>query len=321
MAFPYVSLVVVNYNGQDIIGKCLQSLSEISYPKKSYETIVVDNASSDRSISIIKKFKVKLITNRENMGYVGVNACLGKARGKYLFILNNDLELDNNCVRALVDVLEKDKSAAIGAPKFRNYFDRKIESSGTWVSRAFYTGHYADAGEEQKLKEIPYLGIEMVRTELAKKFGYIYDPDYFIYAEDLDLSLRMKLMGYRTMYVPEAVVYHMHAITTKKNRSGRMTFLLERNLLMTFFKALSWKSIMLYLPYVLLMRAIALSKDLITLNFRQFYSRAKALSWIAFNFGKVMKRRKQVQKFRKVQDKEVLSVFSEKHMFRKKAFL
>ena len=90
---------------------------------------------------------------------------------------------------------------------------------------------------------------------------------------------------------------------------------------MTFFKALSWKSIMLYLPYVLLMRAIALSKDLITLNFRQFYSRAKALSWIAFNFGKVMKRRKQVQKFRKVQDKEVLSVFSEKHMFRKKAFL
>src|SRR3989344_4386269 len=124
---PFVSLVVVNYNGQDIIERCLHSLFKIDYPKDRYEVIVVDNASADKSISIIKSFKkVKLIRNSNNMGYVGINSCLNKVKGKYIFILNNDLEIEKNCLKKLAEVIEEDKTIFVVVPKFINYYSRDI---------------------------------------------------------------------------------------------------------------------------------------------------------------------------------------------------
>jgi len=322
MKSPFISLVVVNYNGEDIIKKCLDSLLKVNYPKNKYEIIVVDNASVDKSTSIIKSFKnIKLIKNSHNEGYVGVNSCLNRVKGKHIFVLNNDIEIEKNCVKNLVEIIEKDNSIGIVAPKFINYFNRKIESSGTWVSRSFYTGHYADKTETQKVKDIPYLGIEMVRTDLVKKFGYIYDPDYFIYAEDLDLSLRFRLIGKKTVFVSDAILYHMHAITTKKSTRSFTTFLMERNLLVTFFKIFSFKNILLMLPYIIGMRILAMVKDLVTLNPGNFFARLKAFLWIVFNFYAVYKKRKKTQKLRKVNDKFILKVFSEKYLFKKKILI
>ena len=103
MALPFISLVVVNYDGEDVIRLCLASLIKVDYPKNRYEIIVVDNASNDKSISIIKGFSgVKIIRNKSNMGYVGVNSCLGKINGKYIFFLNNDLEMEKKCLKKLV---------------------------------------------------------------------------------------------------------------------------------------------------------------------------------------------------------------------------
>lgn len=319
---PFVSLVVVNYNGQDIIERCLHSLFKIDYPKNRYEVIVVDNASRDKSISIIKSFKkVKLIRNNNNMGYVGINSCLNKVKGKYIFILNNDLDMEKNCPKKLVEIIENDKTICIVVPKFINYYSRDIESSGTWVSRAFYTGHYTNKNEKPVVKEVPYLGIEMVRTDAVKEFEYIYDPDYFIYAEDLDLSLRMRLLGYKTVFVPDAIIYHMHAATTKKSKNYKMTFLLERNLLMTYFKILSLRNIILFFPYVVFMRIVALIMDVITFKFATAFSRIKAILWVIFHFNIINKKRKVLQKMRTADDNFMLKVFSEKHMFRKKVLV
>ena len=322
MVLPFVSLVVVNYNGASILGQCLASLARANYPKDRYEIIVVDNASTDNSLDIVKKFSgVNLIQNPSNMGYVGVNSCMDTVKGKYVFVLNNDMEMEKNCLKAMVSVFEKDDAIGVVAPKFVNYFSRDIESSGTWVSRSFYTGHYIDKEEVQAVKDIPYLGIEMVRTDLVKRFGYIYDPDYFIYAEDLDLSLRFKLMGYKTMYVPSAMVFHMHAATTKKSSSIFTTFLMERNLMTTFFKILSVKNILLFSPYVFGMRIISMLKDLVTLNFKGVYAKIKAVLWVISHIPMIYRKRKETQSFRKVSDKDVLSIFSEKHLFKKKALL
>ncbi|MBI2658457.1 glycosyltransferase family 2 protein [Candidatus Woesearchaeota archaeon] len=322
MKYPFISLVVVNYNGEEIIGKCLSSLVKADYPKNKYEIIAVDNASTDNSLSIIKGFpKAKIIRNKTNLGYVGVNSCLGRARGKYIFVLNNDLEMEKKCLKKAVEAIEKDNSIGVIAPKFVNYYSRNVESNGTWVSRSFYTGHYIDRNEEQKAKEIPYLGIEMIRADIAKKFGYIYDKDYFIYGEDLDLSLRFRLLGYKTMYVPDAVIYHMHAATTKKSRSHKMTFLLERNLLMTYFKILSFKNTLLFFPYVFSMRMIGILKDILTLQLMNAFARIKAIFWIAAHFPLVMKKRKKIQGMRKKTDKFLLEVFSEKRLFGRKTNL
>jgi len=317
MAVPFISLVVVNYNGESIIKLCLDSLKSVDYPKDRYEILVVDNASTDSSISITREFLgVRVIRNKSNMGYVGVNSCLSVVKGKYIFVLNNDLKMDGKCLKKLVDVMEKDGSIGIGVPKFINFYNKNLRSGGTWVSRAFYNGHYPEKNKEG-VKEVPYLGIEMVRTDLVRKFGYIYDPDYFIYAEDLDLSLRLRLMGYKTVMVPEAVIYHMHSVTTKKMGSSFTTFLMERNLLTTFFKILSFQNVLLFFPYVLGMRVVAMLRDIFSFRFSVFYSRLRAIVWIVFNLGKVMKKRKEIQKLRKVGDDFILKVFSEKYLFRK----
>ena len=123
------------------------------------------------------------------------------------------------------------------------------------------------------------------------------------------------------MFIPEAIVYHMHAYTTKKQPSEKMTFLMERNSLITYFKILKIKTIVALLPYVILMRFMAIIKDMLTLRFKNSFSRIKALFWVMFNPGLIKSKRKQVQSMRKVDDKFILSAFTEKYLFKKKVLL
>src|SRR3989338_4898017 len=96
-----------------------------------------------------------------------------------------------------------------------NYFDRKLVSGGTWASRAMYCGHY-QKNDNKKTKIIPYLGGGLIRKSVISKFGYLFDPDYFIYAEDLDLGLRIRLIVMNIVLVTDALCYHMHSVTTGK---------------------------------------------------------------------------------------------------------
>jgi len=313
-----VSIVIVNYNGKDLLKVILKSIAKLNY--KNYEVIIVDNNSSDKSREFIKKnYKnAKLISNKENLGYSGINSALKYCTGKYILFLNNDMEIDKGCVKELIKAIEKDDKIGMAAPRLVNYYNRKMKSNGTWVSRAFYNGHICSG---KILKEIPYMGVGLIRKSIVDRFGYLFDKDYFIYAEDMDLGLRLRLLGYEVVFAPDAVLYHMHAITTKKSSSYKMTFLMERNLLITYLKILSLKHILLFLPYVLSMRLIAIVKDILLFKFRNAFSRIKAILWVIFNFNLINKKRKKLQKMRKADDSFVLKVFSEKNLFKKKAIV
>ena len=313
-----VSIVIVNYNGKDLLKVILKSIAKLNY--KNHEVIIVDNNSSDKSREFIKKnYKnAKLISNKENLGYSGINSALKYCTGKYILFLNNDMEIDKGCVKELIKAIEKDDKIGMAAPRLVNYYNRKMKSNGTWVSRAFYNGHICSG---KILKEIPYMGVGLIRKSIVDRFGYLFDKDYFIYAEDMDLGLRLRLLGYEVVFAPDAVLYHMHAITTKKSSSYKMTFLMERNLLITYLKILSLKHILLFLPYVLSMRLIAIVKDILLFKFRNAFSRIKAILWVFFNFNSINKKRKKLQKMRKADDSFVLEVFSEKNLFKKKAIV
>ena len=211
--------------------------------------------------------------------------------------------------------IDKDKDVAMAAPKLVNFYDKSLKSGGTWVSRAFYNGHIKGNGKNS-LKEIPYLGVGLIKKDFVEEFGYLFDPDYFIYAEDLDLGLRIRLMEKKVSFVQDAIMYHMHAATTKKAGKLFTTFLMERNLLTTFFKILSAKNIFFLIPYVFVMRLLAVLKDLITFNLSSAYARLKALFWIALNFNFILKKREAAQKFRKADDRFILKVFSERYLFK-----
>ena len=312
-----VSIVIVNYNGKNLLESLLKSVSNLNY--KNYEIIVVDNASTDGSKELInKKYgKIKLVENKKNLGYSGINSALEYCSGEFILFLNNDMELDKNCITKMTQSIKSDKNAAMIAPKLVNFYNNKLESGGTWLSRAFYNGHMKGNGKEPET-EIPYLGVGLIRKDFVEMFGYLFDPDYFIYGEDVDLGLRIRLSGKKVMFEPKAVLYHMHSVTMQKSAKAYSTFLMERNLLTTFFNILSAKNIILFFPYVLLLRLIAIIKDLMTLKLNLAFARIKAIFYVLLNFNSIAKRRKEIQKFRKADDYYILKVFSEKYLFKQR---
>ncbi|MBI2541605.1 glycosyltransferase family 2 protein [Candidatus Woesearchaeota archaeon] len=310
-----VSIIIVNYNGKYLLKKILASIYRSEF--KDCNIIVLDNASTDGSREFLRKKHPKIIVaaNESNLGYSGINNAIRHCKGKYILFLNNDMELEKNAIGKLVAALESDSSVAMAAPKLVNYYNKSLVSGGTWVSRAFYNGHIKGNGKNST-KEIPYLGVGMIRKDFVEKFGYLFDPDYFIYAEDLDLGLRIRLAGKKVLFEPNAVMYHMHAATTKKSGRSFTTFLMERNLLTTFLKILSPENIILFAPYVLAMRLLAAIRDLVALDASSALARLRAMLWIVFNMDFILKKRKVVQKMRKADDKFILKVFSERYLFK-----
>ncbi|MBI2655705.1 glycosyltransferase family 2 protein [Candidatus Woesearchaeota archaeon] len=317
MKEPKVSIVIVNYNGKILVDALLKSISKLSY--KNYETIVVDNSSTDGSREFVRKNykKTKLVENKINLGYSGINSALKFCSGEYLLFLNNDMELDKNSLNELAKALNSDRDTAMAAPGLVNFYDKKLKSGGTWLSRAFYNGH-AIGNDKDREKEIPYMGVGLIRKDFVDMFGYLFDPDYFIYGEDVDLGLRIRLCGKKTLFEPKSIMYHMHSVTMQKQSGSFSAYLMERNLLITFFKNLELKNIILLLPYVKLMRFIAIIRDILSLRPDLALARLKALFWVLFNLNKILKKRKETQKFRKADDNYVLKIFSEKYLFREK---
>ena len=311
-----ISILIVNYNGKSLLKVILDSISRISYPnKKDYEVIVVDNNSTDESIEFLRKnYKnVKIVQNKANIGYVGINAGLNLCRGKYIFFTNNDISLDKNCLKNLLAMLEKNKDVGIASPKVVNYFNKNLRSCGTWVSRCFYNGHFKS--NKDFVKEIPYMGIAMIRKSIVDKFGYLFDEDYFTYAEDLDLGLRARLLGYKVVHIPDAMIYHMHEATLGKCKKYILTYLMERNLLSTFIKIMSVKNIIFFSPYVLLMRLMAIFKDILTLRLLNAIARIMAIFAVVFKLPSLLRKRASIQKLRRKDDKFLLQVFSEDYLF------
>jgi len=173
-SLPFVSLVVVNYNGADILRDCLPSLLKLEYPKNRYEIIIVDNASTDGSIEFLKsKYpKIKIVQNSRNLGYVGINSGIKFCKGSYIYFLNNDLILDKNCLLNLVKEIEKDERVGMVAHTGINYYN-KLVSGGTWVSRAMYCGHHPKSDNEDT-KEIPYMGAGLIRKSIIERYGYLF---------------------------------------------------------------------------------------------------------------------------------------------------
>ncbi len=312
---PTVSVVFVNYNGKKLLGEAIKSIRGST--TSAYEIIVVDNASTDGTKEMLrKKFpNVILIENKENKGYTGINSALPHCKGKYILFLNNDLEMEKNSVTTLIKTLEKDSNAALAVPKLVNYYDRKNDSAGTWVSRAFYNGHYRADGVDNNVKEIPYMGIGLIRAGVVEAFGYLFDLDYFIYAEDLDLGLRIRLLGMKTLYVPKAACYHMHSMTMKNVSDPKKTFLMERNLLTTFYKIPSLGTLILLFPYVHFMRLLTILRDIFTFKLGAAFARVRAIFSVFFNMPTILKKRTTLQKMRKVNDAYVFSIFTEKYLF------
>lgn len=313
-----VSFVILSHNDGEMAVAAVKSIKRLKTNYK-FDIFVVDNGSGDNTPRLISNsFKdVKVIGLEKNIGTAAYDAAIKKSNSDYIFFTGCDIEAKDDMLDKLVGFLDKNKDVMLAAPKYINFYSRKkIDAGGTWLSRSFYSGIFKDNTLGNENVEIPYIGTGLIRNGLIRKFGYLNDKDYFFYGEDVDLGLRIRLLGFKVYYIPSSIVYHRGSTSRSTHKPYYLTFLMERNLLTTFFKILSVRSILLLLPYVLLMRAAAVIKDLARLRIMNAAARILAVFQVIFNLNSIIRKRRSIQKMRKVGDKSLFKFFSERHLLR-----
>lgn len=253
-----VSIVIPNYNGLEYLEVCLESLSRQTF--KDFEVIVVDNGSDDGSCEYVKHnfHYVRVIELGHNSGFSkAVNEGIKAAEGKYILLLNNDTEANEYWLEKLYDSISKDDKIFSCASKMMQYYDRdKVDDAGDWYSIlawAYQRGH-GKAGERfNKVEEIfsSCAGAAIYRKDKLDEIGY-FNENFFAYLEDVDIGYRAKIHGYKNVFCPDAVVYHIGSATSGSKYNSFKVKLSARNNIYLIYKNMPVLQIILNFPFLLL---------------------------------------------------------------------
>ena len=252
---PVISVVIVNYNGDHFLDKCISSLCQQTF--KDFETILVDNGSTDGSVTHVRtRFpSVKIIETRMNLGFSGgANAGIKKAKGEFILTLNNDTMVDPYLLEEIQKPMHSDPRVGMCASKIL-FPDNLLNSTGICISRsgaAWDRGIYEpDDGRYDQVEEVlgPCAGSALYRREMLDEIG-IFDEDFFIYMEDVDLAFRGRLSGWKCIYMPTARVIHEHGGTAGIN-SDLSVFYSNRNLLWNAVKNFPAKTLLISSPWII----------------------------------------------------------------------
>lgn len=257
---PKVYVIILNYNGSEDTVDCLKSLSEVSQKNYRLSVIVVDNHSNDNFLSLIKSpAPAVIIENKENLGFtggnnVGIKRAL-EENADYIMLLNNDTYVDKNLIVNLLKSFQKDRTIGIVGPKiyFARGFEFHIEKyTDNQKGRViWYAGGLIDWNNmlffHRGVDEVDHGQYEegetefvsgcamMIKAELIKKIG-MFNDDYFLYMEDVDLCQRIKNFGYKLWFEPSAIVWHKNATSSGKPGSKTHIYYQARNRLIFGFK-------------------------------------------------------------------------------------
>ena len=233
-----VSVIIVNYNVKEFVQNLLNSLEKAS-KNLAVEVIIVDNASDDGSVELIReKFpNVILVANKTNLGFGKANNIgLQMAKGKYLLILNPDTLVQEDTFEKLISFFERTPDAGMIGCKTLNP-DGTLQLScrrsfpGPWTSFCKVTGlssifpkskifakYNLTYLDENKTCEVDALSgsFMLMKKEAYEKVGG-FDEQFFMYGEDLDLCYRVQKAGYKVYYVPETQIIHYKGESTKRS--------------------------------------------------------------------------------------------------------
>jgi GT2 family glycosyltransferase len=220
VAEPRVSVIIPNWNGARYLVTCLDSLRRQRY--RGFEAIVVDNASTDDSVELLRRDypEVRLVQLPENRGLTGgVNAGIREAHGEIIVLLNNDTEADEQWLLEIVAALDAHPEAGMAATKMR-LFDRRdmLHSAGDYYRTDGIPGNRGvweeDAGQYDDDLGVfgPCGGAAAYRRSLLDEIG-LFDEDLFMYCEDVDMAWRAQLAGHCCVFAPKAIVYHQLSAT------------------------------------------------------------------------------------------------------------
>lgn len=306
-----VSVVIVNWNGERYLESCLRSVLNQSYT--NYEVILVDNASTDRSLSLIEREfpGVLIVKNTTNQGFAaGNNSGIRLATGDYVATLNNDTVAEPDWLEQLVKVVEGDPSIGMAASLMLfHHWPEVINSTGISLDKAGIAwdrlgGKTVDHSETLPVEVFgPCAGAALYKREMLEDVG-LFDETFFMYLEDVDLAWRARLRGWRCLYVPTAQVYHVHSGTSVEGSTFK-NHLLARNKVWTTIKNYPTPELYLYLPAILLYDLITVPYAVLTRgNVATLMGRLEGLR----TMGTALRKRSEIQQGRRVTFKELATV-------------
>jgi GT2 family glycosyltransferase len=231
-----VSVAIVTFNSARYIRQCLNFVLEQDY--HPLEVVVVDNASADQTPDILRHFenRVRVVRNLENTGFAGgQNQAIGLCRGEWVLTLNPDVRLQPDFISRLVAVGESEDTVGTVCGKllsmsddFRIPQEASIDSTGIFFTpnlRHFDRG--SKEPDEGRYNTAEYVfgatgAAALYRRRMIDDVsidGDFFDVDFFAYREDADLAWRAQLLGWKCLYVPEAVAYHVRHVLPANRRS------------------------------------------------------------------------------------------------------
>lgn len=242
-----LSIITINYNGIAYTRKFLDSLKP--FMQDDWEVIVVDNASRQDEASLLRQEYpwIKCIQSTENVGFSGGNNIgVDSAQGEYLFFINNDVLISSDCFSPLLQKLQSDKGIGAISPRIKNLDGTYNYTGCAPLDRYLMRIHYRTKliPEEQKSEETPLIhgaAVMMPASALHSIGGW---PEiYFLYSEEIDLSLHLKRKGYKLWYEPKAELLHIGSATVGK-KSAMNCYYNSRNRLLLYSRNLSgWQKI------------------------------------------------------------------------------
>lgn len=218
-----ISVIIPTWNGEKILKDCLNSLLEQTY--QSFEVIVVDNNSTDGTLDMMEKFypQVKVVQLQKNYGFAkAINVGVRQSNSKYVAFLNNDTVVDKDWIKELLDCIKRHSDAASVGCKILNFYERDIlDGVGIEISEV---GHGRSLGWGKKDvgqydREVYIFGATggacLFVRDIFVELG-MFDEDFFMYYEEVDLAFRAQFKGWRSVLNPRAVVYHRHKHSSRK---------------------------------------------------------------------------------------------------------
>jgi GT2 family glycosyltransferase len=312
---PRVTVVVPNWNGVKFLNLCLTSVRRQSF--KEFETILVDNGSTDTSVEFVQRNfpEVRVVRLSDNRGFsAAVNAGIQASEAEYVVLLNNDTEVESDWLEALVRAAESYPEAGLFASKLVDFHDRRLlDGAGDALRRSglpYRIGHgELDRGQFEKETFVfsACAAAALYRRALFEEIG-LFDEDFFSNCEDGDISFRAQLFGYRCLYVPGSVVYHMGSASTGGKRSSTNTRLGTQNGVNLLVKNLPASLVWGSLPSLL---AGQLSRLVVTsfAGVLRAYLEGLAGAWRLLPL--MLKKRKEIQERRRVSDDYVRQLLRE----------
>lgn len=311
-----VSIIIPNFNGLELLKICLPSLKKQTF--KDFEIIVVDNGSSDGSSDYIKaSFKgIRCIELKENFGFSkAVNIGIKRSNGKYIVLLNNDSEMDKECMKMLLKAAANHNEVGFVSAKILQFNNRnKIDNAGDYMDSSGHllTRGFGDNEKLYKKGEYIFLGTgsgTLFKREVFDEVGH-FDKDFFFYMEDADLCFRAQLAGFKGWFEPKAKIYHIRMATSSKYFKDYES-LVFRNMTMMIIK--NFPAGFLLHNFNWLKIILVHINTLKYLIFKgHILSTIKVEWYLVIHLRKILRKRKIIQALKKVSDKYIIENMVEK---------